>query len=367
MALLLIIVGVALAASFVCSLFEAVLLSSSIGELEDRKSKGERGAELLLLFKRERLDDGITSILTINTIAHTAGTSLAGAQAAKVFGNEDWVIGVFSAILVFLVLVGTEIIPKTLGTSNASRLIPAAGRGILLLTWLVAPILTLSRLVVGTFSKGERLPISRGELDAMVALATREGTLRADDSLLVSNALRFHEIKVEDVMTPRTVIAMVPAAATLEDLLRDDRARVFSRIPVFEGARDNVVGYVLQREAIGALARGLSGKTPVLRFVRKALFLPEGLSVARALRRLTQGREHLALINDEFGGLAGVITLEDLIETLLGIEILDESDRVADLRGEAVHLRERRLQQQLDRDEAEKAAERERAARAEGA
>ncbi len=363
MTLLVVTVFLALAISFVCSLCEAVLLSGSIGELEDRRSKGDAGAGYLLELKQRRMDDAITAILTLNTIAHTAGTSFAGAQAAKVLGHDEWTIGLFSAGLVAAVLIGAEIIPKTLGTAYASALSGIAGRAIHWMMISVWPLLAFTRLITGALQT-ERALVSRGELAAMVNLAEQDGTLRAEDSRLVVNALRYHEIKVEDVMTPRTVIVMVPADTPIQALIHDDRLRVFSRIPVFEGTRDNVIGYILLREVLSALARGVSAKVPVQRFVRKVAFIPEGASLDRALRRLTESREHLALVGDEFGGLAGLVTLEDLMETLLGIEILDESDRVADLRGEAVQLRERRLAEQTSRNRAEEAAERERAARA---
>lgn len=364
MTLLAITVFLALAVSFVCSLCEAVLLSSSIGDLEDRRSKNDAGAGILLELKQRRIDDAITAILTLNTIAHTAGTSFAGAQAVQVLGNDEWNLAVFSAALVVAVLVGTEIIPKTLGTAYASSLSGVAGRGIRAMMFLVYPLLAFTRLITGALQVGERTSVSRGELAAMVSIAAQEGTLRPDDSRLVSNALRYHRIKVEDVMTPRTVIVMVPADTPIQALIHDDRLRVFSRIPVYQGNRDNVVGYILLREVLSALARGVHTKVPVSRFVRKVSFIPEGTSLDRALRRLTESREHLALIGDEFGGLAGLLTLEDLMETLLGIEILDESDRVADLRAEAVQLRERRLEEQRSRNAAEEASERERAARA---
>lgn len=364
MTLLVVTVFLALAISFVCSLCEAVLLSGSIGELEDRRSKGDKGAGYLLELKQKRMEDAITAILTLNTIAHTAGTSFAGAQAGKVLGNDEWTIGIFSASLVAAVLIGAEIIPKTLGTAYASSLSGIAGRAIHWMMISVWPLLAFTRLITGALQSGERTLISRGELAAMVAIAHQEGTLRADDSRLVSNALRYHEIKVEDVMTPRTVIVMVRADTAIQALIHDDRLRVFSRIPVYEDTRDNVIGYILLREVLSALARGVSAKVPVSRFVRKVAFIPEGASLDRALRRLTESREHMALVGDEFGGLAGLVTLEDLMETLLGIEILDESDRVADLRAEAAHLRERRLEEQNSRNSAEEAAERERAARA---
>jgi len=364
MTLLVLTLSFALAISFVCSLFEAVLLSGSIGELEDRRSKGNLGAGVLLKLKQKRINDAITAILTLNTIAHTAGTSFAGAQAAKVLGNDEWTIGIFSISLVIVVLVGTEIIPKTLGTVYSSKLSGITGRGIHFMILMVSPLLAFTRLITGALESSEKQSVSRGELAAMVAIAAKEGTLHADDSRLVSNALRYHQIKVEDVMTPRTVIIMVPADTPIQALIHDDRLRVFSRIPVYEGTRDNVVGYILLREVLAAVARGVSTKVLVSSFARKVAIIPEGASLDRALRRLTESREHMAIVGDEFGGLAGLVTLEDLMETLLGIEILDESDRVADLRAEAALLRERRLEEQRSRDAAEEAAERERAARA---
>lgn len=364
MTLLVVTVLLALAISFVCSLCEAVLLSGSIGELEDRRSRGDKGAGYLLELKQKRIDDAISAILTLNTIAQTAGTSFAGAQAAQVLGNDEWTIGLFSAGMVGGVLIGAEIVPKTLGTAYASSLAGLVGRAIHAMMILAAPLLAFTRLITGTLQSGERTLVSRSELAAMVAIAAQEGTLRAEDSILVSNALRYHQIKVEDVMTPRTVVVMVQADTPIHSLIHDDRLRVFSRIPVYEDTRDNVVGYILLREVLSALARGVSAKVPVSRFVRQIAFIPEGASLDRALRRLTESREHMALVGDEFGGLAGLVTLEDLMETLLGIEILDESDRVADLRSEAAQLRERRLAEQNSRNSAEEAAERERAARA---
>lgn len=239
--------------------------------------------------------------------------------------------------------------------------------------WLLVGVLTalaVAALVVLVNRRGnahlaqKNAPLSRIELMALINRAAENGIITVDDARLVGNALRFHEIKVEDVMTPRTVVAMMPADATLDTLIKDERCRIFSRILVYEGSRDRVVGYVLQREVLSAVVRGLDRNLPISRFQRKVTILPEGLSVDRALRRLIETREHLVLVCDEFGGLAGLVTLEDLMETLLGIEILDESDRVADLRTEAAQLRERRLREQKRRDELEDAAERERVARA---
>jgi CBS domain containing-hemolysin-like protein len=334
----------ALLVSFVCSLLEATLLSVRPAELAGRRERGDRGATLLLALKEERLDDAIGAILTLNTIAHTIGAALAGAQAADVFGDA-WV-GAFSAVLTVLILVLTEIVPKTLGTLYASQLVPFVAYTILALTKLLAPILFATRSLTRLLGSDEkRSSVSRDEVAAMVAIATEEGTLGHADSRVLTNILRSSEIKVEDVMTPRTVVRMLPADATIQDLLDDHDTAVHSRIPVYEGNRDNVLGLVLQREILSAVARGTSTSTPLRDFLRPANHIPEWEPIGNLLRRLIENREHLALATDEYGGISGLVTQEDLVETLLGIEIVDEYDRVEDLQAEARRLRDLRLRQ----------------------
>lgn len=346
--LLVLFVAVALAISFLCSILEAALLSSREAELEERSRRKEKGAIRLLAIKRERLDDAISAILILNTIAHTAGVAGAGLQAGKIWPDKPIILGVvFPSVLTLLILVGTEIIPKTLGAVHASRLVSPVASLLHLLMWCLKPLLVLTRLVTGALATHENSPVSRGELAAMVAVATRQGTLASQDSRLVSNALRFHEIRVEDVMTPRTVVAMTAADATVEDLLQEEGAAPYSRIPLYGEDRDHVVGYVVRSEILAAVARGLPQERSLESFRRNIFFLEESVSVSQALRQLVESHEHLAMVTDPYGGIAGLITLEDLVETLLGVEILDESDQVADLRTEATALRERRLQNRL--------------------
>lgn len=342
MVLLLIYVGGALSISFICSILEATLLSVREIELEERKARGEAGATLLLELKTQRIDDSISAILILNTIAHTAGAALAGAQAGHLYGDDF--VAVFSAVLIFLVLFFTEIIPKTLGTVHASRLASPVARVLQLLVWLLTPALILTRFLTGFLSRHEKRPITRGELAAMVAMASREGTLGAADSRLVANVLRYDEITVADVMTPRTVLRSLPVEATIADFLADHDAQVFSRIPLFEDTRDHMVGYVLQRELLLAVAEGTPTDAPLRGYLRPAFTLDQKTSVAKAMRILSNEHQHLALVSDRFGGTTGLVTLEDLVETILGVEILDETDRVPDLRSEAIRLRDQRLQ-----------------------
>lgn len=336
-------VGGALAISFLCSILEAALLSVRVTELLERKAAGEAGATALLALKEERVDDAISAILTLNTIAHTIGATLAGAQFAAITGNR-W-LGIFSGVLTLLVLVVTEIIPKTLGTVYASQLVGFVARTLKLLMFLLAPILLVTRAITGLISHGGGSAVSRGELAALVALASQDGTLRHQESRVLANVLRFDSVRVVDVMTPRTVAAMLPARATLAELLADEGAHVFSRMPLFGETRDDVRGYVLVRDGLRAALAGAPPETPLDDYRRDLWALPGSASLAEALRQFLQRpREHMALVVDEFGGVSGIVTMEDVVETILGVEILDESDQVADLRKVALDLRDRRLE-----------------------
>jgi CBS domain containing-hemolysin-like protein len=342
-ALLLLIayVGAALSISFVCSILEAALLSSRVIELAARRSKGDRNAALLLDIKQNRIDEAISAILTLNTIAHTIGAAMAGAQAAIVFGDA-WV-GVFSGVLTLLVLVITEIIPKTLGTVFASQLVGFVGRTIRLLIIVLWPVLRVTSAITGLFVHKRQHQVSRAELTALVNIATSQGTLDLEESKVFDNVLRLNDIRVSDVMTPRTVAVMLPASAPVRDILAVSEAMVFSRLPLFEGNRDNVVGYVLQRDVLAAIARDCDASEVLSRHRRDCMFVPENAPLAATLRDMLKRREHMAVVADEFGAVEGLGTLEDLIETVLGVEIVDEVDRVADMREQALRLRETRM------------------------
>lgn len=343
MLLLLLYVGIALGVSFLCSLLEASLLSVRVAELAGRKERGDHHAATLLVLKEERIDDAIGAILTLNTIAHTLGAALSGAQAADVFGDK-WV-GLFSGVLTLLILALTEILPKTIGNVYASHLVPFASVTLRVMTTAMRPILVPMRALTRLIGADEkRTPVSRGEVEAMVAIATEEGTLGKADSHLLTNVLRSYQVRVQDVMTPRTVIRMLPSSATLADLMADNDSRVFSRIPLFEGTRDDVLGWVLQRDALAAAVNGVALDTPLTAFLRPVLHIPEWELIGPVLRRMIEQREHVALATDEYGGISGLVTQEDLVETLLGVEIVDEYDRIEDLQAEARRLRDLRLQ-----------------------
>lgn len=343
MILLAVYISAALGISFLCSMLEAVLLSSRNAVLGHQKDEGNRGAGLLLHIKQTRVDDAISAVLILNTIAHTVGATLAGAQAAREFGNAY--VGLFSGVLTFAILVFSEIIPKTLGVVYTRPLSSISGWILRGLTWSMKPALVLSRALTRLMTRGEGHVTSRAELVAAIASATREGTLTDEESRMLENLLRFHEVRVQDVMTPRPVCFAMSDEQSVNDLLSERAANVFSRIPLYRnGDSDDIVGYVLKAEVLKAIADGASRDLKLKHFRRDIDFVPELASIGKSMRQLVEGRDPIAMVTDEHGGVAGLITLEDLTETILGVEIVDESDRIADMRQLAAGLRDRRLE-----------------------
>lgn len=350
--LLAVYVSLALGISFLCSVLEAALLSTREIDLSRRAEDGDAGAKRLLAIKRERVDDAISGILTLNTIAHTVGATMAGVQAAVVFGEAG--VGVFSAVLTVLVLVVTEIIPKTLGTVYAKRLVGFVGSTIRVIMVVLAPILFFTRLITRLFtSHSHEEKVSRREVLSLIAIAKRQGALAEDVSSTLANVLRLEEIRVSDIMTPRTVTKMLPLDATAKDLLESEAHAVFSRIPLFKEARDAVEGYVLVREVVAEAARQGDTGLPLSDFLRPMRTVADDVLLADLLEKLLEWREHAAIVIDEFGGMQGLVTLEDVLETMLGREILDEVDTVADLRQLAKELRDRRTERMKKRFESE--------------
>jgi CBS domain containing-hemolysin-like protein len=303
---------------------------------------GNRGAKRLFEIKKHRIDDAISAILTLNTVANTLGATLAGAQAAAYFGNR-WV-GVFSGVLTFLILIISEIIPKTLGAVYARGLSGFVGHVLHFMTLLMKPVLFVSRAITRLLTRGRTTSVSRGELSAVIESATRDGVISDDEARLFANLLRLDTLRVEDVMTPRTVVFMLPVETTLQDLLKRPEVDPFSRIPLYRESRDNVVGYVMQREVWQTLAKSDPRGRALSEFMRPVSFVPELAKIGIALKEMLSRGEHMAMATDEHGGVAGLITLEDLTETILGVEIVDESDRVVDMRAAALRLRELRLE-----------------------
>lgn len=343
--LLALYVGFALGISFLCSTLEAALLSVRIAGLVEQSRAGSRGAGRLLALKKGRIDDAISAILILNTISNTLGATMAGAQAVRTFGNRY--AGWFAGFMTLAILVLSEIVPKTLGTVYASQLAPAVGHFLHVLTIAMKPLLLLSRKLTGLLTRAPRQRFSRGELAAVIETATAEGAISDEESTLFGNLLRLRDVRIEDVMTPRTVMVTLPADASVRKLLEHPAAEGFSRIPLHEGSTDEIVGYVMVRDVLRSVTGGGSRDRALSTFAREISFVPEIVTVDVGLRKILAGREPIAMVTDERGGVAGLVTLEDLTETILGTEIVDEFDHVVDLRQAAASLRDRRLERLL--------------------
>ena len=342
---LVIIVTLSLAISFLCSILEASLLSAGVVELSRRKEKGDKGAGMLLELKEQRLEDSIAAILTFNTFAHTIGAALSGAQAAVVFGDK-WV-GAFSAVLTVLILIITEIIPKTIGSVYAEQLAGFVSRTIRLMLPIMKPVLFCTRALTSLFTSkgGHAKATTRGDVVAMLKIATRDGALRQEESRVLANFLKFDEINVSMVMTPRTVVTMFEESQTLGEILDASESKAYSRLPIYKESQDHVTGYVLMRELLQEAVDDVPEETPMQRYLRPLPVVQEELSVGAALKQFVREKAHMAMVADELGMISGLVTMEDLIETALGVEIVDELDRAVDMRKVALELRDRRLAQ----------------------
>jgi CBS domain containing-hemolysin-like protein len=324
--LLFVYIALAIGVSFLCSIMEAVLLSVSpayIGALEAEKPDvANRLREL-----KSDVDRPLAAILTLNTVAHTIGAAGAGAEAAAYFGNGA--IGVFSALLTLGILVLSEIIPKTLGAVYWRGLAPVVSRMLKPLIYLLYPLVLMSQWFAKLLTRGERGgDVSREELAALADIGAEEGVFSDGEARLFKSLLRFESLRVSDVMTPRTVIIALPATATAQDLV--EAKRPFSRYPIYSDNRDNITGYVLLSDALARVADD-AHTTPLHELHRELVAVPQSRSLLEVFEDLVEGGEHIALVLDEYGGTAGIATMEDVIETLLGLEITDETDTTEDM------------------------------------
>ena len=278
---------------------------------------------------RSEIHKPLAAILTLNPIAHTVGAAGAGAQAAVVFGNNY--LGVASAILTLLILVFSEIIPKTLGARHWRVLAPATAHVLRWLVRLLYPFVLLSEKITGGKAESNTLAgFSRSEFAAMAELSREEGQLAEREAEILKNLMALRKITVHDAMTPRTVVFSLPATTTVEEFFhRFDHVR-FSRIPIYSEDPDDVIGFVLRGDMLLAQGRGNSGKQ-LLEYRRSMPAVPDTISLARAFNLLTHQESHIALVVDEYGDLQGLLTLEDIFETLLGMEIVDEGDASTDM------------------------------------
>ncbi len=328
MTLLIFYVSLALGVSFLCSVMEAVLLSvtpSFVARTEkDHPRLGTRLKEL-----KADIDRPLAAILSLNTIAHTVGAAGAGAQAAAIFGDQF--VGVISAVLTLLILVLSEIIPKTLGAIYWRQLAPIVVRLLVPTTLLMWPLVKMAQGLTKLLARGgKQAAVSREELAALADLGAREGVVDEEESRILGNLFRLEEVRVRDIMTPRTVVFSLPASQTVDETLAEHPQIRFSRLPIYGKDFDDVVGFVLRHDLMLRAAEG-RGETTLEELSRPIEAVSEKLSLRGLFERFMDRRAHVALVLGEYGGTSGIVTLEDLVETLLGLEIVDEVDRVEDM------------------------------------
>lgn len=322
MATLLLVIGIALGISFLCSILEAVLLSVSHSYVAVLQERGDPAGDLLARM-RKNIDQPIAAILTLNTIGHTVGATMAGAIALQIFGDE-W-MALFSAVLTLAILVFSEIVPKTLGATWWKRLAPASANVLRWMIFLMKPVLIplewFNRLITPRSEKGKT--VSRAELEVLAEIGRREGTLDRAEWQVVSNVMNLEARTVREVMTPRTRIVAVSEDMSLDEAqaLMLDTGRL--RLPVYRGDLDHVTGILLARDLWRARSEG---SEDLLRVSREPTFIPGSQKVEVLLAEMRRLRIKMAIVLDEYGGTAGLVTLEDLIEEIVG-EIHDEHEK----------------------------------------
>lgn len=351
MTILIIYATVSIFFSFLCSILEAVLLSITPTFINLKKSEGEAYATELEILKKD-VDKPLIAILTINTIAHTVGAILVGVQAkvayAEMYGTteqtifgiaitEDVMVGIVSTVMTILILVASEIIPKTIGATYWKQLANFTSKAlnvmIFPLKWTgILWVLQLTTKLIG--GKGHGSILSREGFLVMTEMAEKDGVFQKNESKVIRNLLGFKNIKVNDVMTPRTVLETADESQTIESFYNDHKNLRFSRIPVFAENPDEITGYFLKDNLLEGMINGKGNET--LASIRRDIIVTDReLSIPDLFDRLIKEKEHIALVVDEYGSVSGIVSQEDVIETLLGLEIMDESDSVADLQAHA--------------------------------
>jgi CBS domain containing-hemolysin-like protein len=328
MVLLVAYFALAILVSFLCSLLEAVLLSLTPSFISAMEESHPRTGGLLNELKSS-VDRPLAAILSLNTIAHTVGAAGVGAQAQVVFQNLP--LSVISGVLTLLILVFSEIIPKTFGAVYWRQLATPSAYVLRVVIFAMWPLVVLSRGISRLIAPdGEMASVSRDEIDAMPDLGRKAGVLDNQDARLLESVINFGRVKVIDILTPRTVVKSVQSGTPIREALELADAANYSRYPVLEGP-ERLLGYVMRNDILVAAARDQWDRK-IDELMREIMILPDQVTVKRAFDRFIREHEHVAGVVDEFGGFAGVVTLEDILETLIGHEIVDEGDTVKDLR-----------------------------------
>ncbi len=328
MLLLLFYLFLALFVSFLCSIMEAVLLSTPQSFLIVKQESGNAWAKGFVELKTN-IDKPLSAILSLNTVAHTVGAAGVGAQAVAVFGEASF--GIVSAVLTILILVITEIIPKTIGARywrNLSMTSFVIIKGMIIITY---PLVVMSAIITKLISKNKQeQTTSREEIAALANIGADEGVFSNKERQIIQNLLSLKNLKVTEIMTPRVVVSLADEKQYLKDFLKEKDFLKFSRIPIYSDKEENITGYVFRQEVFEKLAED-QHELKLKDVKREIIIVPNTTVLFRLWEKLLEQKEHIALIVDEYGGIDGIVTMEDIIETLLGLEIIDETDTIIDM------------------------------------
>lgn len=328
MTLLFFYLFLALFVSFLCSIMESVLLSTPLPYLYAKEESGQKSATNFLKLKNH-VDRPLAAILSLNTVAHTIGAAGVGAQATKIFGEVYF--GVISVILTLLILIFSEIIPKTIGAQYWRRLAMVSGKIIHAMIIITYPLVIMTGYLSKLLSRNrEEHSVSREEISAMANIGSEEGIIEDKENRIIQNIFRLKSIKVSDIMTPRVVVTIADESMTLNDFLKNKEFLHYSRIPIYANTRENITGYIFRHKVFEKLAEKESNLT-LKDINREIVVTQEAQTLLNLWEVLLEQKEHIALIVDEYGGMAGIVTMEDIIETILGLEIVDESDTITDM------------------------------------
>ena len=336
---LLLYLFLALFVSFICSLLESTLMSTTLSYINLREEEGYKPALLMKKYKTET-ERPLAAILSLNTIANTVGASGVGMQATLVFG-EVW-FGVCSAVMTILILVFSEIFPKTIGTTYWKKLMGVAAHTIRILIIVMWPVVKLIELISRLFPEPDEVAVSREEVIAMANVGEEEGVIEEDENKMIRNLMRLNEVKAYEVMTPRVVAAIAPEQMALKEYYDSDKYDHFSRIPVYAESPEFITGYVLRDDALEELTEDHFQKT-LGEIKRPLLYFNEEANMGDIFDRMLQEKSQIGVVIDDYGCFQGVLTFEDVIETIFGFEIIDEMDVVTDMQQ---YARERWQQRQ---------------------
>ena len=328
MTLLFIYLAIAIVVSFICSILEAILLSVTPSFINIKINQGKKAGKELKKLKDD-IDRPLSAILTLNTFANTAGAAGVGAQAQAIWGNES--LTIVSIVLTLLILFISEIIPKTIGAVYWRNLALIASAILKGMVFILAPVVWVSQFLTKMFKKNKkRSVLSRADFHAITEMGEKEGVFFENESTIIKNLLSFNTVQVKNIMTPRTVVVTADEELTLKDFTNNTKELRFSRIPVYKKNIDSITGFVLKDEILSRMLNH-SENMQLKDLKRKIEAVPEVVPIPELFKLFLEKNAHIAMVVDEYGGMAGIVTMEDVIETLLGLEIKDEMDKVEDL------------------------------------